>query len=82
MCAFWCILTIFLFARNRQSSFLKPTGQIPDIVFWVLAGLFFGIVGTFSLERATHRPLVFVTAPVFAGLVLMGWILRKARAVR
>jgi len=79
---FWCILTIFLFARSRESSFLKPTGQIRDVLFWVLAGLFFGIVGTFSLQRATHRPLVFVTAPVFAGLVIMGCALRRGRVVR
>jgi uncharacterized membrane protein len=79
---FWWIFTIFLLARSKEFSFLKPTRQIPDVVFCVLAGLLFGIVSTFSLQRATHRPLVFVTAPVFAGLLITGGESRRGRVLK
>jgi hypothetical protein len=64
---------------TEGSQELKPTWQFADIIYWVLVGLLFGLMTTFHWQRAVHKPLVFVTGPVFSGLLIAAYLLRKKR---
>lgn len=67
---------------TEGSQELRPTWQFAGFIRWVLAGLFFGLMTTFHWERAVTKPLIFVTGPVFSGLLIAGYLVRKKRISR
>ena len=69
---------------DRAPAMFKPKGRVERIehaVSWVLAALLVEILTTFHWQRVIHRPLVFVTLGVIAGLLLMGRSFRKGHDV-
>jgi fluoride ion exporter CrcB/FEX len=74
----WAGLTTWWFRLPTEGS-QKQERTRADIILAVLGGLLFGLMTTFHWERAVHKPLVFLTGPVFAGLLILGYLLRKKR---
>ncbi len=63
-------------------QFSDTKSRILHLVLYALAGLLFGIMSTFHLQRVVHRPLVFVTVAAVAGMLLVGWLFRKEKSAR
>jgi len=70
-------------ARDRAPAILRRKSRILHVVLYALAGLLFGIMSTFHLQRVVHTPLVFVTVAAVAGMLLVELALsqRKLRKV-
>ena len=76
------VMAWWLAKSSKTPAMLKPKGRVERIeyaVTWALMGLIYGIVTTFHWQRATHRPLVFVTLIALTGVLLISWVARKRR---
>jgi hypothetical protein len=47
--------------------------------FFVIAGLAYGVATTFG-SRALHPPLLFVSVGVFAGMLIIGLLMRRNKS--
>ena len=75
--AWWCAKS------DRAPAMFKPKGRVEHVeqaMAWILASLLVEIISTFHW-RAIHRPLIFITLAVLAGLLLSGQMFRKRHVV-
>jgi hypothetical protein len=68
---------LLLHVFDRKTSKLKPALSVWGVLFYVSAGLLYGLLVRFGWQ-AFRWPLVLVTVLALAGGALVGWLYRRS----